>query len=159
MLFYVLFATMRSGPRINADDIAPSYGLLLTFRGEKYVQYYTVIQRQYYYVKAVKERSVTWGGGQHCMMPASLQSDSMLDVNCPIPPNHWPHPFPKPAPFSTPQENTCNTICLTMKMTSACGEASSIHVFILYIQYCMSICIKRQLISDSEGTEAGNIYN
>jgi hypothetical protein len=44
-----LFATIRAGPRINTYDIAPPYGLFLTCRGEKYVQYYTVIQQQFYY--------------------------------------------------------------------------------------------------------------
>jgi hypothetical protein len=33
----LLFATMLTGPRINADDITPSCGLFLTCRGEKYV--------------------------------------------------------------------------------------------------------------------------
>jgi hypothetical protein len=39
---------MRAGPRINADDVALSYILFLTCRGEKYVQYYTVIQYNIY---------------------------------------------------------------------------------------------------------------
>jgi hypothetical protein len=29
-----LFATMQAGPRISADDVAPSYGLFSTCRGE-----------------------------------------------------------------------------------------------------------------------------
>jgi hypothetical protein len=30
-----LFATMRAGPGINADDVAPSYGSFLSFSREK----------------------------------------------------------------------------------------------------------------------------
>jgi hypothetical protein len=33
---------MLTGPRINRDDVTPSYGLFLTCRGEKYIQYYTI---------------------------------------------------------------------------------------------------------------------
>jgi hypothetical protein len=33
---------MRAGPRINADDIAPTYGFF-NLQRRKYVQYYTVI--------------------------------------------------------------------------------------------------------------------
>jgi hypothetical protein len=29
-----ILANIRAGPRINADDVAPSYGLFLTCRGE-----------------------------------------------------------------------------------------------------------------------------
>jgi hypothetical protein len=38
-----LFATKLTGSRISADFITPSYGLFLTCRGEKYIQYCTII--------------------------------------------------------------------------------------------------------------------
>jgi hypothetical protein len=34
---------MRADPRINADDVTPSYGLFLTCTGEKYIQHYEEI--------------------------------------------------------------------------------------------------------------------
>ncbi len=40
-----LFATMRAGTRINADDVATLYGLVLTYRGEKCIQFYTMTQK------------------------------------------------------------------------------------------------------------------
>jgi hypothetical protein len=39
---------MLTGPRINADDVTPSHSLFLTCRGEKYVQFYTIIYRSQY---------------------------------------------------------------------------------------------------------------
>jgi hypothetical protein len=53
-----LLATIRASPRINADDKAPSYGLFLTYRGEKYVQYYTVIQQQFYYANNTSKKNI-----------------------------------------------------------------------------------------------------
>jgi hypothetical protein len=39
----IVFATMLAGPRINAGDKTSSCGLFLTCRGEKYVQYFSMI--------------------------------------------------------------------------------------------------------------------
>jgi hypothetical protein len=45
-----MFATLLSVPRINADDVTPSHGLFLTCRGEKSIQYYTIIYMDSIYV-------------------------------------------------------------------------------------------------------------
>jgi hypothetical protein len=104
-----MFTTIR--PRIAADDVAPSYGLVLTCRGEKYVQYYTVIQGQYYYVKPFKmQKSLTWGCGHHCLVPTLHHSGPMLEINRLFLTTHQPHPFPRTALFSIPQAHTCYTI-------------------------------------------------
>jgi hypothetical protein len=48
-----LFETLGAGPRIDA---APSYGLFFYPAEEKnmYIQYYTIKQRQYYYIEPFK---------------------------------------------------------------------------------------------------------
>jgi hypothetical protein len=38
-----MLATMQAVLRTNVDDVAPSYGLFLTYSGGRYVQYYTVL--------------------------------------------------------------------------------------------------------------------
>ncbi len=101
----------RAGPKINADDVAPSYGLFLTCREEKCIQYY----RWYFkrtpleYPKIWRQKSLTWGIGHHCIMQTSLQLGPMLDINCLFPTSHLPHPFPKSTPFLAPVHR-CNTI-------------------------------------------------
>jgi hypothetical protein len=40
LLHQRVFATMLMGLKINADDVTPSYGLFLPYRGEKYLHYY-----------------------------------------------------------------------------------------------------------------------
>jgi hypothetical protein len=37
-----LFATLLTGPRISTDDVTPSNNLSVTWKGEKYAQYYTI---------------------------------------------------------------------------------------------------------------------
>jgi copper homeostasis protein CutC len=44
----------EQAPRMNTDDVAPSYGLFLTCREGKYIQYYTMIRSQFYYVESTK---------------------------------------------------------------------------------------------------------
>jgi hypothetical protein len=47
---------MLTDPRKNADDVTPSRGLFLIYRGETYVQYYMMIySRQYLCVGSLKE--------------------------------------------------------------------------------------------------------
>jgi hypothetical protein len=38
---------MLTGPRINVGVVTPSHSLFLTCRGEKYLQYYTIMQYMY----------------------------------------------------------------------------------------------------------------
>jgi hypothetical protein len=54
---------MLTGPRINADDVTPSCGLCITCRGEKYVQYYTIIySRQYLCVRSLNVKKIPYFG-------------------------------------------------------------------------------------------------
>ncbi len=59
-----MFTTMLTGPRINADDVTPSNGLYLPWRGKKYVQYYATIHcGQNSLVGSINaKKSLTWGG-------------------------------------------------------------------------------------------------
>ncbi len=97
-----------------------SYGLFSTCRGEKYVQYWTVILRQYYYVNPSKckcKMSLTWGG-DHYFTPVWSHVGNHLA--------HFlqatgPTPSPSPPPFP-PHRPTYVTQFLSMKMTSACWK-------------------------------------
>jgi hypothetical protein len=53
-----LLATVLTGPRINTDDVTLSNGLFLTCRGEKYVQYYTFVYNDQYFLCGVFKMQV-----------------------------------------------------------------------------------------------------
>jgi hypothetical protein len=109
-----MFTTMLTGPRINADDVTPSNGLHLPWRGKKYVQYYATIHGgQNSLVGSINaKKSFTWGGGHQCKVQTSLHSGPMLKINCHIYRNHWPQPFTQTLPLSAPAYLTCDIVLL-----------------------------------------------
>jgi hypothetical protein len=63
----VMFAKLLTGPRINAGFITPSHGLFLTCRGEKYIQYYTILYNvQYLKCRVFKCKIHNLGCGPQC---------------------------------------------------------------------------------------------
>ncbi len=119
-----MFATKRASPKINADDVAPSYVLFLTCRGEKYVRYYihTVIWWQLLLRKPLGYKcnnSFTWGGGHQCITWTSLQPGPMWISTGPYTTSHWPHsPSPSLPPFPPRSPYMKNNFFQTMKTTS-----------------------------------------
>jgi hypothetical protein len=81
-----LFATMLTGPKINADVLTPPHGLLLTCRGEKYTQFYTIIYSvQYLQVEFSNAKNPLRALVVFSVREQnSLRSSPMLRINCPI---------------------------------------------------------------------------
>jgi hypothetical protein len=64
-----VFATILIDPRINTDFVTPPSGSFLTCRGEKYVQYYTIIySKQYLSVGSTMQNSIAWSGRHQCQV-------------------------------------------------------------------------------------------
>jgi hypothetical protein len=81
-----MFSTMGTGLRINANDIIPSCGLFLTYRGKTYVQHYTIFYSgQYFLVWSSKEKiPFIWWWPSVQGAKTSLYSGFMLKIDCPI---------------------------------------------------------------------------
>ncbi len=114
------------------DDVAPSM-FFFTCRGEKYVQYYTVLKWQSLCVKNTlkyKWKKIYLLGVVAII--TLLQSGPMLDINCPI--SHLPpaSPLPKPFLFLPPEAYTCNTIFfINYKYDVSTPEALSLAQYII----------------------------
>ncbi len=118
-----MFSTMGTGLRIDADDIIPSCGLFLTYRGEKYVQHYTIFYSgQYFLVWLLKEKiPFIWWWPSVQGVKTSLYSGSMLKIDCPIAHKILASPLlPSLPPF---QPHTCDIVLLRENDT-ACQMSS-----------------------------------
>jgi hypothetical protein len=130
-----------SRPQISANDLTPSYGLLLTCRGEKCVQYYSVIQRQYYLGKTLSNANAKspllgrWPSWHNANFTPVCSHVGMLEINCPIsqkPPTPSPlksRPFSTHKPTNVTQHGHLNRVdrsqvyilsTLTLSLTAPC---------------------------------------
>jgi hypothetical protein len=74
----VVYITMLTGPRIDAGAVTSSGGLFLTCRGEKYVQFCTIIySEQYLRVGFFKKAKIPYLGV--VAISASCEPHSTLD--------------------------------------------------------------------------------
>jgi hypothetical protein len=127
---------MGTGTRINADDTALSYGLFLACRGDKYIQHYTVIQWQYYYIKKPlkheRKRSLILGGGSfHAVKLTPVWSHVGYQLP-PFPQATGLTTFPQPTLFLPPPPPATHTRNTNLDFEDDIGTPEALSVRHMY---------------------------
>jgi hypothetical protein len=90
-------------PKNKPDDVTPSRVSFLTCRGEKYVQYYTLINSGHYLcARPLNAKNPYLDGGHQCKVQTLLFSGPMLKIDYPVSHKPLASLFPQVCPLFNP---------------------------------------------------------